>query len=179
MLTTLSTSTFNFSDTSFFPLGMSLLLLSVQGDTMLGSFWPDFSLTVLTVDVLPSSIACLFSCSLYPVQLLCANHPPPHPSPARCQSSLAEECRFLLIQFPKWFVWTHSCTGAKVLQCHTCAGTANLSWGRGSLKSELLRIFSQDRCTETPMSILWSVPAPALKGNHWFRSFKDINSSLL
>lgn len=46
----------------------------------------------------------------------------------------------------------------------TCAGIANLSWARSSLRSELLRIFSQDTYTKIPMSIILSVPAPAQEG---------------
>lgn len=93
---------FNFSDTSFFPLGMSLLFLSellcretpCWEDTgskltlgWLCSLWM-FSLPALHV-FLPSATP------------LCQPSPSSSYPPARCQSSLAEECGVLLIECPK------------------------------------------------------------------------------
>lgn len=81
-----------------------------QGDMVLGghSFWTDFSLTLLTVDALPTSTAHL-PLSLSPEQPVCASPAQPSPlliqhspvtstkPPARCQLTLAEERGVLLI----------------------------------------------------------------------------------
>lgn len=168
---------FNFSDTSFLPLGMSLLLLSellcreipcwedgVPELTLawLCSPWM-FCLPALHVFFHAAFTQCNSFVTTIPLLI----HPP-----ARCHSSLAEECGVCWYNFPSSLSeytvaveQRYSRPLLTVVSWGTCAGTANLSWGRGSLRAELLRIFSQDRCREIPMSILWSIPAcPCSRG---------------
>lgn len=97
---------FNFSDTPFFPLGMSLLLLSelLCRET---PRWEDvFSELALAWLCSPWTF-CLPALHVWfdAAFIQCNSFVPTIPlliqPPARCQSSLAEECGVLLIQFPK------------------------------------------------------------------------------